>query len=330
MANISLQVFGATDPKVGYIAWTPVPLTILNPDRSDDVVKLTNESFGGSSTRVVFFRAPSDDPVEEILVPLNGEVAVDLYVAGKFQSDQKHKGASPDSKDVRINAAFETEPNAVIATLELMVRVRRNANELSDKARVDFLRALAAVNGITQNPTAGPGPGQGVYTTDFVKMHVAGANTSEHGDSMFLPWHRLYLLDLERQLQEVIPEVSLPYWRFDQPAPNLFKQNFMGEMTQIPRDITQPGGELDVGGSNTPMAMFATNNPLSKWQIESTQGIPRAARFNPETESANGFSDPGGGTNFTLRDQQATINLGGGTSSAPQLCLLYTSPSPRD
>ena len=74
----------------------------------------------------------------------------------------------------------------------LMIRVRKNANELSDKARSDFLKALTAVNGINQDPNVGPGPGQGVYTTDFVKTHVAGADTTEHGDSMFLPWHRLY------------------------------------------------------------------------------------------------------------------------------------------
>ena len=38
----------------------------------------------------------------------------------------------------------------------------------------------------------------------------------------FLPWHRAYLLDLERELQAIDPSVALPYWRFDQPAPNLF------------------------------------------------------------------------------------------------------------
>ena len=142
------------------------------------------------------------------------------------------------------------------------------------------------------NPT--PGPGRGIYVADFVAMHVAGANLSEHGDSHFLPWHRLYLLDLERLLQAIKPTVTLPYWRFDQPAPNLFTEDFMGAMDQIPRDTTVPGGEPDPG-FNTPLARFAVGNPLSRWQIGDVQGIPRTARFNPQTGPANGmiFVHPG-------------------------------------
>lgn len=314
MADITLQVFGSSDPKVGYISWAPAPLKIINHDQSNDSIKLTNESAAGSATRVVFFENIGDPPLDEITVDLGGNSEVELFVAGKFQPGEKHHGASEDTKDVEVRAAFDNDPAVIVAQLPLMVRVRKNANELSDQARNDFLKAIAELNGIQQS-SGGPGPGNGIYTTDFVKMHVAGANTSEHRDSHFLPWHRLYLLDLERQMQRINPAVTLPYWKFDEPAPNVFTQDFMGAMQQIPRDVAQPGGAFDPGGANTPAAAFAVDNPLSKWQIENTAGIPRTARFDPATEPANGFRDSSvfPPDDFGVRSQDATLELGGGT-----------------
>jgi tyrosinase len=161
---------------------------------------------------------------------------------------------------------------------------------------------------VDADPT--PGPGRGIYVTDFVAMHVEGAIGSEHGDSHFLPWHRLYLLDLERQLQAVRPAVTLPYWQFDQAAPNLFTEDFMGAIDQIPRDSREPGGAID-SGPGTPHARFALDNPLSRWQIGDVQRIPRAARFNPQGEEATGLILPDG-RDFRLISQKATLGLGGG------------------
>ena len=311
MAEITLQVFESSDPKVGYISWTPVPLTIINHNQRNESIRLTNQSAAGSITQVVFFENLGDAPLDEMTVDLNGNLEVTVFVAGNFQPDTKHNGASEHTKDVEVKAAFESDPGTEVAKLPLMVRVRKNANELSDQARRDFLTAIAQLNGI-QQAAGGPGPGNGIYTSDFVKMHVAGATDSEHGDSHFLPWHRLYLLDLERQMQEINPAVTLPYWRFDEPAPSLFTQDFMGEMQEIPRDISQPGGEFDPGGANTPLAVFAVDNPLSKWQIENTTGIPRTARFDPATEPANGLARTLPPLDFAVLNQSNTLLLGGG------------------
>ena len=267
-----------------------------------------------SYTQVVFFKHPGDAPLDEMVVDLNGNPEVTVFVAGKFQPGMKHNGASKHTKDVEVKAAFVNDPGNEVAKLPLMVRVRKNANELSDQARKDFLTAIAHLNGIQQS-AGGPGPGKGIYTTDFVKMHVAGATDTEHGDSHFLPWHRLYLLDLERQMQEINPAVTLPYWRFDEPAPNVFTQDFMGEMQEIPRDVAQAGGAFDPGGANTPLAVFAVDNPLSKWQIENTTGIPRTARFNPEEQPANGLNNSSEGFDFPVLNQKDTLKLGGGASN---------------
>jgi tyrosinase len=69
-----------------------------------------------------------------------------------------------------------------------------------------------------------------MYSTDFFQMHVKGSKSIAHGSSVFLPWHRLYLLDLERQLQKHNPEVSLHYWKFDEPAPISLRQIFLGKV----------------------------------------------------------------------------------------------------
>jgi len=48
-----------------------------------------------------------------------------------------------------------------------------------------------------------------------------------HGRPGFLSWHRAYLLDLEPELQKINPSVTLPYWRFHDPGPNMFTADFI-------------------------------------------------------------------------------------------------------
>lgn len=299
MSSINLKVFNNDDPKAGYISWTPVPLTIsLKKTAHKGSYTLTSKSLANSGTKLVFKKAQGDKPQDEITVQLTPDKSETIYVAGKFQPKKPHNGASKEKKDVAITIANVDEPKKILGSLDIMIRVRKNANELSDKARQDLLEALAKLNGIENKNSTLSEPGKGIYVTDFVAMHVAGATNNEHGDAMFLPWHRLYLLDLERQLQRINPAVTLPYWRFDQPAPNLFSEDFLGKTEQIPIDspFTQ--------GTSDKYAHFSPSNPLSKWQIQNVTGIPRASFFNTKKEPANGL--PG----FGLLDQAATLALG--------------------
>ena len=89
----------------------------------------------------------------------------------------------------------------------------------------------------------------------------------------FLPWHRAYLLDLERELQAIDPSVALPYWRFDQPAPNLFTPDFFGTSNAV--------GTVQ----------FSNSNPLQFWTTDGVQGINRAPRnnWNPATQPGPGI-----------------------------------------
>lgn len=320
--SVSLRPFGSESPSRGYIAWTPVPLVVASAaGGTGGTLRLSSRSAAGSVSKVVFLEKRDRPPQSKIDVELQAGAARTIFIAGEFQPGERHNGASADGKDVTIEARWVHDPATVVADVEIMIRVRRNANELSDQARKDFLLALATLNGVDTTPGAGRGP----YVTDFVEMHVQGASGSQHGDSHFLPWHRLYLLDLERQLQAINPTVTLPYWQFDQPAPRVFTTDFMGDMDQIPRDTGAPGGAFDQGGLNTPLARFAVDNPLSRWQIGDVQGIPRTARFNPQGEAANGLID--GGDDFPVLGQDATLGLGGGTPD-PQTAKLGSPGEP--
>jgi tyrosinase len=142
-----------------------------------------------------------------------------------------------------------------------MVRIRKNADKLTPAERDRFIAALAQLNN----------QGLGRYQ-DFRDMHTQPALNQAHGFPAFLPWHRAYLLDLERELQAVDPSVALPYWRFDQPAPNLFKPDYLGQ--------SDPIGTVQ----------FSAANPLRFWKTDGTPGINRSPHF-PTNTAPPGLSN---------------------------------------
>jgi tyrosinase len=111
-------------------------------------------------------------------------------------------------------------------------------------------------------------------------MHTAVSSPQAHGAPGFLPWHRAYLLDLERELQAIDPSVALPYWRFDQAAPQIFTLDFLGAS--------------DALGT----VQFSATNPLQFWKTDGVQGINRRPFF------STGSAPPG------LRTEAQTLALG--------------------
>jgi tyrosinase len=137
-----------------------------------------------------------------------------------------------------------------------MVRIRKDAESLTDLERDRFVSAFAALNN----------RGLGLFR-GFHAMHTEDTNDEAHGLDAFLPWHRAYLLDLERELQVIDPAVALPYWRSDRPAPSLFSADFIGA----------PSGPPEPGGGPPPRLSAA--NPLRSWTIDGAPGIDRHPQF---------------------------------------------------
>jgi tyrosinase len=169
---------------------------------------------------------------------------VTFWIAGEFQKPSSNFGDA-------VVQATDGSSGAVLGSLAVMVRIRKDAQTLPAPERDRFLAAMGTLN------ARGGGP----YRL-FRDMHTAASNFEMHGNVGFLPWHRSYVLALERALQAIDPTVAVPYWRFDQPAPNIFTQDFMGA----------PNGNSAV--------RFRPGHALEHWVTSVQTGITRNPRFN--------------------------------------------------
>ncbi len=263
--KVELQINNSVSTKARFVSWAPSPCRIRITDPVGAPlppvnVKLTGRSATGGGE--VVFRKSSSGPFSSSLtveVPLTG-ASVPFFVAGRFGRPSTNNG------DVRIEARTGT---TLVGSVKVMVRVRKNANRLTTGERDRLVAAFAKLN----NQGAG-------RFTDFRDMHTSVSSPQAHGAPGFLPWHRAYLLDLERELQAIDPSVSLPYWRFDQAAPNIFTPDFFG--------TSDPLGTVQ----------FSAANPLQFWRTNGVQGINRRPFFN------TGSAPPG------LRTEAQTLGLG--------------------
>jgi tyrosinase len=289
---------GSASPAARYIGWAPVPaqIRLADPGAATDpvTVKLRNQDTtqGG---QVDFFTAiPGTRQAEiELPLPVTG-VPVDIHIAGQFQRPSIVDG------DAAVEV-IDANTNDLLGTTPLMVRIRKNATTLTTAERDRLLTAFARFND----------RGMGRYS-DFRNVHTQAGSPEAHGSTGFLPWHRAFLLDLERELQAIDPSVALPYWRFDQPASSLFSEDFMG--------VPDPVGTLQ----------FSAANPLQFWTTDGTPGIVRPTRFNTQTQPAHVMPEVStlalggqGGLYEAFRQMEgnphgsAHVSFGGSISSIP-------------
>lgn len=271
--RVEMSVFStASDGRV-FFSWTPIQATarLLDGPGGQQVVDIELRSTG-SKGGVVFetFKTHRGKSSLRLSMPGDGS-PVRFWVAGAFSSPSETFG------DAEITA-FNVADGSSLGSVAAMVRVRKSANSLTPLERDRFIDAFGKLNA----------KGSGRFT-DFRTMHQAGTLRESHGDYGFLPWHRAYLLDLERELQAIAPEVSLPYWQFDRPAPKLFTREFFGVANEV--------GRLE----------FSDGHPFNDWLADETgPGILRA----PNPDFDTGQAPPG------LKDEDATIAFGGGVFAA--------------
>ncbi len=245
--RVELEINNTASTADDYVTWSPTPCRIrLLNGSSNQTVNLRN--MAGSTGRVLFALAGTLTPhnstatspaLNNLNLPGNGDW-VNFYIAGQFGSP------SISDKDAIIEVTDNTG-NRLDRTA-LMVRIRKDANNLTSGERDRFLDALTTLN-----------QSMDMYSM-FNDIHSVAIQEAHFGPA-FLPWHRVFLLDLERLLQIIDPSVAIPYWQFDEPAPNVFDPDFMGRPS----------------GGTTPI--FTVGNPLALWRVDGLTGIVRQPEF---------------------------------------------------
>jgi tyrosinase len=249
-----------------FLTWTPVQCTarLIDGPGAGQTVKVLLRN-GGSVGQIKFDVARSHHGTPTLQLDLPGDGSpIRFWVAGEFQKPSSDFGDA-------VLEAVDAASSAPLSSTPLMVRIRKNAQKLSDKERDRFVAAFGILNG----------QGTGRYT-QFRDMHVDVTLGESHGNWGFLPWHRSYLLDLERELQSIDETVSLPYWKFDEPAAKVLSLAFMGVPDANDR------------------VQFTAGHPFKQWKAEDLGGIVRGTGFPPANKP------PG------LKTEEATIALGAG------------------
>jgi tyrosinase len=263
--KVELQINNSASPDGRFVSWAQCPCRIRVTDPTGAPPPSVNLQITGVSSAsggAVVFRRNATGAFSNSLtlpVPING-TSVPFFVAGRFGRPSVNDG------DVTIEARNGTTR---VGTAPVTVRIRKNANRLTTGERDRFVSAFAKLN----NQGAG-------RFADFRDMHTKLSDPEAHGGPGFLPWHRAYLLDLERELQAIDSSVALPYWRFDQPAPNIFTREFLGV------------------SDNNGTVQFSSTNPLQFWRTDGVQGINRMPDF-PTSQAPPG-----------LRNEAQTLDLG--------------------
>jgi tyrosinase len=277
--NVELQINNSTAPDALFLSWSPSPcrIRVTNPSGvNTPTVSVKIAGASAASGGAVVFRSGASGVFSSSLtltVPING-ASVPFFAAGQFRQPSVNNG------DVKIEARVGT---TLVDSVPVMVRIRKNANALTTGERDRFVSAFAKLNN----------QGLGRFT-DFREMHKTNISLAQaHGAPAFLLWHRAYLLDLERGLQAIDPSVALPYWRFDQPAANIFKLDFFGTS--------------DALGT----VKFSATNPLQFWKTDGVQGVNRSPHFN------TAVAPPG------LFNEAQTLGLG---SSFPAFRVMEGNP----
>lgn len=239
-----------------YIGWTPTRCSLRitnNPQPALNVVlKNRDINYGGQ----VDFRSTYTDPDQDMLaLTLPGDgTPVNFYISGKFGKPSFHD----QDGAISVNDAGT---DAALHQRKVMVRIRKDANVLTNAERDRFLNAYATVNSNTA-----------LYQV-FLDSHNSAADGEIHVRPAFLPWHRAFVLALERQLQLIDASVTIPYWRFERTAPNIFTPDFMGSNPDSAGRVT-----------------LSPSNPLRNWSVLGVTGIIRVPGFNDQTQSPGNYN----------------------------------------
>lgn len=273
--SVEVEVQNTHGSKDDYLCWSPQPARarILGSPTGNVTARIVSEKTSSVSTGKIVFDLDSGDvpkwdtftPREEISIalPANGDW-ISFYVAGKV--------ASTNQKDVAI-VVRNVAGGGLLGSIPVMIRVRKDARTMTRTERMKFLDAVRKLH------DAG-------HFDKYWRAHQTAFNYDIHGmfrspfPPLFLAWHRAFLLNFERELQQLDPDVSLPYWKFDEPSSlaggsSIFSSDFLGAHVS--------GSSIVQFDDN----LAPTPNPWNNWRTSvSTRPLERSNhpdRRNPFT-----------------------------------------------
>lgn len=147
--------------------------------------------------------------------------------------------------------------------------IRKDANTLSSAERTELVNAILQLKA------------EGIYD-QFVLRHANANMMAIHSCPAFLPWHRRFLWDLEKELQRVSgnPNLGIPYWNWPEGGANASMWN---------DDLL--GGDGDAGGT-------VRSGPFrsGRWTVVNSSG-------NAAGPLERGFGRNTGGINLPTRSE---------------------------
>ena len=285
--KVEIQINNSTSPSARYLTWAWIPCRARVTDPTGITgttaqVQLSQGGLaGGGSIRFANGASGAGAASLTVTLPASG-ASVQFFARGLT--------ASTADPGVRILARWRPTPTASltqVGTVNLMVRIRKNAVNLSAAERTRLINAFAQLNN----------QGMGRFA-DFRAAHVTASVSEAHGLPAFLPWHRAYLLDLERELQDIDRSVALPYWRCDQPAATLFTPSYFGQ------------------GNGTSPVILNPGHPFIFWKTNNDVGIVRQPGFNVA------------GVSSQVQAQAGTLGLGPSYAQFRRMESLFPNPDP--
>ena len=292
------------NPTDDYLTWAPtMALARLSTPMASNVnIVLTNDNPNiGGNVRFAAHTSPwpanttATSSTLALTLPAGGGW-VPFVIAGEFNAP------STNDKDAIVEAHQNNATGPVIGTKALMVRVRKNANNLQPGERDRLLFAWQKF----RNRTSGANY---ILMAELHRL-ASGTGDEAHMQPAFLTWHRAFLLLVERELQQIDPSVALHYWDWDAAAPNIFSADFIGAPGNDPTpfvDIAEP--------------VFSPTNPLLGWDTD----LPFSGGEIRRNEN-NHTLDPGS-TMRPLDERPLNRSLIDSTDYGPTTSLWFTVES---
>lgn len=254
-----------------YLTWAPVPawVRLAAPREADVAIELTNDA-GSSSLTPAGRRIDGDlafcatqpppgmtctDKTLRLTLPKSG-APVPIYLSGAFPQ------ASTQDQDAVINVRLAD--GTLVAHRATMVRVRKRFATLTTEPdggeRDRFFKALAGLFDneaekylhilSIHNWAARGKPNPPLWQEPYPPYpgDPYPYEDQAHSGPAFLPWHRAYLLEVERELQKSYPDIALPYWPSNLPNDTtmVFTDTGLGFNPGLQTSVVAPTSSTDI------------------------------------------------------------------------------------